>query len=313
MNENDGKPEEERCEEEGGNTHPPVPVIDTAKSAKEAAKSADQTEEATALQTISRWDRFREWFLKITVAEAGMLLLTLVIAGSGIYYTKYAKRQWRVMRDQLPELHTSAEAAKSSADTAASQLELAERPWVDADIALAGPLTFDTNANIPVIFSVRNTGNSPALSTNITPTPFVGAGNAASATNNQAKLCQDAMQVVLKNPWIGNALFPKVQPFIQPMNIAIPVEYFTKNNALSEFPDSKFPSSAVLAISIVVCIAYRPSFDDTTAYYTSYIVDLRKTEKGKPMFTIGENLNRNQLMLQFSPIGAIKVGKAKTK
>ena len=45
-----------------------------------------------------------------------MLVLTVVIAISTTCYTKYAKRQWRVMRDQLPELHTSAEAAKSAGD-----------------------------------------------------------------------------------------------------------------------------------------------------------------------------------------------------
>jgi hypothetical protein len=33
-----------------------------------------------------------------------MLLLTLAIAGSSIVYTKYAKRQWRVMSSQLKEM-----------------------------------------------------------------------------------------------------------------------------------------------------------------------------------------------------------------
>jgi flagellar biosynthesis chaperone FliJ len=47
-------------------------------------------------------------------------------------YAVYAGRQWSAINKQLPELHTSAEATKSAAETAAAQLEFAERPWVDA-------------------------------------------------------------------------------------------------------------------------------------------------------------------------------------
>src|SRR5580693_8872226 len=79
----------------------------------EGAKHGKETE---ALSQIPRLARLKQWASKITIAEFGMLVLTVVIAISTTCYTKYAKRQWRVMRDQLPELHTSAEAAKSAAD-----------------------------------------------------------------------------------------------------------------------------------------------------------------------------------------------------
>ena len=72
------------------------------------------------------------------------------------FYTFYARKQLKAINDQLPELRASAETAKT-------QLELEERPWVDARITLDGPLTFDVNgANIPLRFDLRNTGRSPA-------------------------------------------------------------------------------------------------------------------------------------------------------
>jgi len=68
------------------------------------------------LEHISRWARFKEWASKITVAEAGMLLLTLAIAGSSIAYTKYAKRQWKVMGNQLREMQKSNEMERRRAE-----------------------------------------------------------------------------------------------------------------------------------------------------------------------------------------------------
>ncbi len=99
MNEENGQPQEKRREEKGSDTHPPVPVIDPAESDESRARSAEHRKEATSLHHISRWARFCRWFKKITVAEVGMLILTVAIAASSIVYTIYAKRQWNVMRE----------------------------------------------------------------------------------------------------------------------------------------------------------------------------------------------------------------------
>ena len=57
-------------------------------------------------------------------------IATVIIAILTGFYVHYSRAQWKVMRDQLPELKTSAEAAKDAATTAAKQLEMSERPWV---------------------------------------------------------------------------------------------------------------------------------------------------------------------------------------
>jgi hypothetical protein len=143
MNEENGKIEENPPEEKGGDTHPPVSDVRSEESYNGGPKGTEQSDNPASLQQISRWSRFKKWFLKITVAEAGMLVLTLAIAASSVVYTKYAKRQWKVMRGQLPELHTSAEAAKDAAKAETKQLEMSERPWVDAIVTPDGPFDFN--------------------------------------------------------------------------------------------------------------------------------------------------------------------------
>jgi|GEM_PF-5097858 len=231
-------------------------------------------------------------------------LATVVIAVLTGYYVHYAKQQWGVMKGQLTEMTQQSAISQR-------QLELSERPWIDATIMLDGPLTWNINgANLPVKVILSNTGHSPALSTNVSPTPLIGAIAKANGYSERNRLCQNAMQVALKNPGVGNALFPSVPPIVQPINIGL--GNFTEHTALKDFPNAKFPPDVVLAISIVFCIAYRPSFDDSAAYYTSYIMDLRRTN-GSPMFKIGESLKQNQIALYFDPIAAIRVGETKTK
>ncbi len=112
MNEENGQIPEKLPEEKSGETHPPVPAVDTAESNKDAAESADLRAELATLEHLSRWARFKKWLFPITAPEAGMFLLTLVIAGSTTCYTIYAKRQWKVINDQL------------------SVMQQGERPWV---------------------------------------------------------------------------------------------------------------------------------------------------------------------------------------
>ena len=107
MNEENGKPQERRAEDKPGDAHLPIPIIHPTESGENGPKGAEQGYGPKPLYRVSRRRRFMRWLCEVTVAELGMFLLTLVIAGSSIYYTKYAKRQWRVMRDQLGQMQDS--------------------------------------------------------------------------------------------------------------------------------------------------------------------------------------------------------------
>jgi hypothetical protein len=151
MNGDSGEIQEKSTQEKDGDTNPPAPVTHTAESKESGTKSAGERKETANLEQISRWSRFKEWLSKITVAEVGMLLLTVAIAGSSIVYTKYAKRQWRVMRDTLA----------------------LERPWLGPsgrDVRTIGPkqlpegkpIDWSTNHLVSVIVRVVNGGRTPA-------------------------------------------------------------------------------------------------------------------------------------------------------
>ncbi len=99
----------------------------------------------------------------------------------------------------------AANAAKSAAETAAKQLELSERPWVDADIRINGPLRFNANgANLDVLVTSRNSGHSPAFNATITPTLVTGGPGPIDERN---ETCRTAVRLAT-TVGSGISLFP---------------------------------------------------------------------------------------------------------
>src|SRR5580700_8770928 len=71
--------------------------------------------------------RILRWFWKLfTSASFWTASATVVIAVATIFYTLYAKKQWKEMQKTTKAAQEAAVAAQKAADTAASQLELAE-------------------------------------------------------------------------------------------------------------------------------------------------------------------------------------------
>jgi hypothetical protein len=151
MDEKNGKIEKEAAEEKGDNTHPPIPVVDTAESGEEGPKGTEHGENATALQQVSRLRKFWKWLSKATAAEAGMFLLTLVIAVSTTCYTKYASKQ----------LETSAEAFR-----------ITERPVMVLGRKDGMVAEFKESKNPDtsgIILYFQNSGHLPAINVCVTP------------------------------------------------------------------------------------------------------------------------------------------------
>jgi len=204
------------------------------------------------------------------------------------------------------ETKKAANAADSAATTAANQLELAERPWVDANIAVGGPLTFNINgASLPLKISLRNTGNSLALAAAVYPLPLIGARRAVNAVAYRGGVCETAERLGLNN---GFSIFPNTPPMEQEIDVGIAKEDIESGKASKEFPDSRF-GEVILSPAIIVCIAYRPTFNKTKIYHTVYIVDLfRETPdspRGGVMFKIGEDVPREKLSLRFHISGGV--------
>jgi hypothetical protein len=75
--------EEER--KKGAPQSPPPSLPNKKEASKSAPAPKDQAQSPTSeVQPPTRWHRFWQWFCRMTVAEAVMAFLTLVIAGTGI-------------------------------------------------------------------------------------------------------------------------------------------------------------------------------------------------------------------------------------
>src|SRR6185437_11915003 len=147
----------------------------------------------------------KDWWDKAKPFVEVLGLIALVI------YTIYTAKMYRANRD-------AADAAKESADTGIKQLELAERPWVDANITLDGPFTFNVNgANITVKIELRNNGHSPAFNTWATMRGLV-----APASINPDQYRDEVCKTVTdQRNKVGISLFPGVT-FQQQFQAGIP-------------------------------------------------------------------------------------------
>lgn len=201
-------------------------------------------------------------------------------------YAAFAALQWCEMRDATI-------AATITARTAAKELELSERPWIDAGINLVGPLKFgDDGASVNLNIALRNTGHSPALNTGIESEILIG-GNGATASKFRQGVCDRAAKE------IGISLFQNV-PFSQVNGTVLPRQEIEKDKVSMEHLAFKL-GDKFLWPAVIVCIAYHPVFDEKKVYYTSYILDLmRRDEVGNPRsdFKIGQDIPLKDLFLQ---------------
>jgi hypothetical protein len=224
------------------------------------------------------WDDYKRW-----VELAGVILLAVYTGFTIAMY--FANKR-------------SADAATHTAAIAARQLELSERPWVDAQISLNGPLTYNVNGPvIPLRIVLRNSGHSPAFATNIHPFPALGFRR--DAAEYRDRVCQDASRTARQWPGFGITLFPGTN-FVQDENIQVGKEDIERNNR--ETPGH------ILGVSAVICIGYRPAFNSSSVYTTSYIVDLYRLDAARRpgiVFKIGENVDSEHLSLRLHPVQAV--------
>jgi hypothetical protein len=240
--------------------------------------------EITCKTEKTSWDKFKDGAEII-----GICLLAI--------YTWYSIKMYCANRD-------AANAAKSAAETAASQLELAERPWVDASIAIDGPFSFDMSgdsvagARIPLKIVLRNTGHSPAVSVAISPRLTLAKGDDIFDRRDEA--CKFAKDTTKNGHW-GITLFPNANPFEKRI-IAGGGNYVEKGKVWP--PSSGFE---MLPPSIIVCVAYRPTFSKTSVYRTAYIFDLLRLDStNTPIyFQTGENVDQRHLLLKGHEMDAI--------
>ena len=178
----------------------------------------------------------------------------------------------------------AADAAKSAADTAASQLVLTERPWIKITHRIVTPLTFDVPGNGGQIDSMtledtlENVGQSIALHIfsweDVIPmdngsSPFV------TARARQDQWCDTNRHRDVTKGLSGYVLFPK-DHFSQNSRVG---GYMTVVNKIAR--ENKVVPGKV-GFVLVGCVAYRSSFEpvDAPAHETKFIYQLAEPLHG---------------------------------
>lgn len=191
-------------------------------------------------------------------------IATIVIACLTAAYVHYAKAQWKVMGDQLgemirqyPELQTSAEAAKSSADIQRETMIRAQRPWLGHENIVKLTLKVFPKQEVVggnLIFTVKNFGPSPALIAGAGAQPFIRTvADESDFINARKAACGAADTTAFL---IGDTVFPQQ------------IKQFDAI-AMGEIKNiSKSPM-----ILVAGCLSYRDQFDTTKAtHHTSFCV-----------------------------------------
>jgi hypothetical protein len=274
-----------KAPKKGDTAKPEMPL--TAASVQPDSQKPPHDCEITCKTEKTKWDRIKP-FVEVT----GVLLLFV--------YTLYTIKMYCANQK-------SANAAHSAADTAARQLELTERPWVDANITLDGPFDFNQNgANIHLKLLLRNTGPSPAESTSISYLGLIG-NKTANAENYRDQVCKDATRFTTSMPF-GITLFPNVS-FDQRESVGIENDAIKSGKDSIEFPNTHLPDDIFDYPTVIVCIAYRPTFNKTSIYHTAYILDLLHLKPfngyGGVTFKIGEDVPVEDLLLRIHTTNAV--------
>jgi hypothetical protein len=224
--------------------------------------------------------------------------ITVLTLGAIVVYSVLVYRQYLEMIKTTAKTGEAADAAKRAADTAANQLELPERPWVDAQVEIGGPMTFNVNgAIITTNLKLLNSGHSPALSTAVWAVPVDPFIDNPNESQLRKSTC-DTAAVMLTG---GFSLFPG-RPFEQSIGVTIPPGQLAKHVP-------PHPLDIVNPL-VIICIAYKPTFTSKAVYHTSYIMELfRKTDnagKYSAFFPIGKDVRADHLFFRLYLIKPIE-------
>jgi hypothetical protein len=148
------------------------------------------------------------------------------------------------------ETRKSANAAQKAADTAATALELTQRPWVFVkDAKVISPLTFDKEgAHVTFEITLRNSGLSPAINIQIVPKLYPLPSKEETA-HPVERLCNG--KSYHGGSIGGMMLFPSTESPAQKMNVG-----------LNSQEIAKAEHSGMIVITPFICVLYNPTFKD---------------------------------------------------
>lgn len=216
---------------------------------------------------IPRWKKVAEI---VALSTAVLLLFVNVIM---------AIANWR-----------AAKAARDSAETAKDTLIAEDRPWLTADVRIAGPLVFDKTGavSVPVWFAVKNSGHSPAINAWAFPELFLPRNTETEPNIEREKFCSSVTRMTNGS---GQAIFPSGSA---PDSAGI-VSTAVAGNVVRQASVDGFINP-----TIILCIAYQTTLEGKW-HHTGMIFDVSQMMNGERLaIKVGQNVPQQQLGVSVS-------------
>jgi hypothetical protein len=198
----------------------------------------------------------------MTNAEILMTSLTAVIAVGGIIGACIFYNQLAVMKGQLVEMKTASKIAEES-------LVATQRPWVSVKLAI-GPrgLFFDPNgANLDLIFSLKNTGPTPAVNVRIVGSSRIDVGHLGpkDRISELEKMCADATRQPPNPKMSAQTIFPGE-------TLDLNITYSFANKELLDLVTEE--SHGFILPVVIGCIDYFFTFGEPKHHQSRFVYDL---------------------------------------
>jgi hypothetical protein len=195
----------------------------------------------------------------MTSAEEWMIFLTAIIAVGGLIGAYIFNKQLTVMKGQLAEMKTASRIAEDN-------LIATQRPWISVNLTI-GPrgLFFDANgANLDLIFSLKNTGTTPAITVRIEGSPRIDVG-VNDRIAELEKVCATAGQEPPHPKMFAHTIFPGE-------TLHLPISYSFASKELLDSMTAK-PPGFVHPV-IIGCIDYFFTFDEPKHHQSRFVYEL---------------------------------------
>jgi hypothetical protein len=196
-------------------------------------------------------------------------------------------------------------AAKEAADTAASQLNMSQRPWLDFDLAVLDVITIDQNGILlKVTERSTNYGHSPAIGVRyeakIMASPM---GQFSNQRTIQARddLCEGVSKKVDNGlDSGGETIFPDKTGFTQTSALLLPRGEI--NEALNNTENA-----GRITPMIIVCMAYRSTYSKQVNHTAKVVFVFALASNGNPVAIIPKEgiLKPNQFVITPTFAGSI--------
>jgi hypothetical protein len=191
------------------------------------------------------------------------------------------------MKAQTNSQGVAAEAAISASNTAARQLEVAQRPWVTIkNSGSPGNLAFDKdgNANITFHFVLSNSGQSPAVNVSINPKLMVIMPGGEKSLPVQMAEVNRFCEAFMKPFYLQEVIFPNTDR-VRDVGVGA---------TSAEISQRWLPQFNFVQFKVMICIPYQSGFDTKKWYYTGGIYDLQHDLPGGKKCGIGGGFEVNK-------------------